>query len=149
MLPLFPHRLNRDVVRDKGVALRIAGDAHPLERPAHRGQFCQDSDGPDVLTCRWVHISRGYEDILHTDLESPLDEILQMRLVTQQPGKKMRYDLVSVPDKSAGEVEGPVQTLGGGCGDGQAHIPRDRLDHCLLDGVGGQYLEPRMRQQVS
>src|SRR5262245_28310218 len=90
---LVEHHLNRGLVADEGVALRVAGNAHFLDAVLELGYRHQQRRRPVELPCRQVDIAGDRKDVADAHRDKPLEEVPQVVLVSDEASCEMRGNL--------------------------------------------------------
>src|SRR5437763_10272040 len=87
---LLEHHLDRRLVADEGVALRVAGDAHLVDSVLELGHRFEQSGRAGELPRRHVHVAGNREDVADADRPQPPEDVPEVLLVPDETGRELR-----------------------------------------------------------
>src|SRR5215211_4535388 len=129
---LIVHGLDRDLVADLGVALRVTGDAHLVEVVPdlrHRGK--QPGRALE-LSGGLIDVAGDDEGIPYAGLAQPLQDLIQFRPVTDEPRREVGRHAEAVSGQPFGELYRGPGSLTRRDRNRERHVLRDVLDDRLL-----------------
>jgi hypothetical protein len=145
---LGEHRADRLLVADQVVALRIAGDADPVEVRAPGPHRLEQLRRARELAGRVGGVAGEHEQLAHAAGVQPLEQLGQVSAIAHQPRRDVRDGGVAGAGEPLGQLERGVQALARGGSDGDLHVGSEVSQDLFLDALQRQHLEARAAQQV-
>jgi hypothetical protein len=137
---LFEHHLNRGLIADEGVALRVAGDPNLFRALPELGHRHEQRRRAVELPCRQVRVAGDREDVADADREEPLEDVLQMLLVPDEASCEVRRNLEpgrrELLAQSQRRFEPPCRRRG----DRHLDLSRDVREHVVGDPLDREHL---------
>src|SRR5215212_6251178 len=94
---LIIHRLDGCLIAYEGMALRVAADADLLEIVADLGRRLKERSRALELAGGLVGVSSDDKRVLYAGSAQPPQDVLQVRLVADEPRRDVRRHLVAPP----------------------------------------------------
>ena len=90
---LVEHHLDRGLVADERVALRVAGDAHVSYAVLELGHLREQCRCAGEPSRRHVHIAGDHEEVADADSDEATEDLLQVLLVPDEASCEVRRNL--------------------------------------------------------
>ena len=122
------------------MALRVAGDADLGEPPpqlVHRGE---QTGRAGELARRLTRVPCDHEDLAHVRRLQPLDHLLEMLAIADEPGRQVRDHVVAAPPQPLGELQRRLHSLARRGRDRELDLGRNVPGDLVLDPVQGKDL---------
>src|SRR5215204_926723 len=146
---LFAHGLDRHLVADLRVALRVAGDAHLVEIVPDLRHRCEQSGCVLELPGVLIDVAGDHEGVSYSGLAQPLQDLTQFRPVPNEPRREVGRHAVAVPGQPFGEFYRGPGSLTRRDRNRERYVLRDVLDDRLLRPREGYNLVAGIPQKLS